>query len=65
MENQNHMKNSPYEEIINHKHHISNKYPQMSMEKRAAQFMPFKALTGYDDEIEKTVTKHIEGEENA
>lgn len=43
-----------YEDIINMPHHISKKHPQMKMEARAAQFAPFAALTGYDDEIKET-----------
>lgn len=46
-----------YEDIINLPHHVSKKYPQMSIEARAAQFAPFAALTGYDEAIEETVSK--------
>ena len=35
-----------YEDIINLPHHVSNRYPRMGMEGRAAQFAPFAALTG-------------------
>ena len=44
----------PYEDIINLPHHVSPKRPQMSMQDRAAQFSPFAALTGYEDEIKET-----------
>lgn len=43
-----------YEGIINLPHHVSNKHPKMTLEARAAQFAPFAALTGYDDEIKET-----------
>lgn len=43
-----------YNDIINLPHHISTKHPQMSLETRAAQFAPFAALTGYDDEVKET-----------
>ena len=43
-----------YKEIINLPHHVSKKHPQMSMEARAAQFAPFAALTGYDDQVLNT-----------
>ena len=46
-------KSNPYEAIINHPHFVSKKYPPMSMEKRAAQVSPFKAMVGYDDEVEE------------
>ena len=39
-----------YEDIINLPHHVSKTRPQMSMLERAAQFSPFAALNGYDDE---------------
>lgn len=42
---------SRYEDIINLPHHHSDKRPHMSNYERAAQFSPFAALTGFDDEI--------------
>lgn len=43
----------PYEDIVNLLHHVSKKHPQMAPEKRAAQFAPFAALTGYEDVIDE------------
>lgn len=43
---------SNYDDIINLKRPLS-KYPKLSDEKRAALFMPFNALTGYDDKIKE------------
>lgn len=43
-----------YKDIINLPHHVSKKRPQMSLDARAAQFAPFAALTGYDDEVKET-----------
>lgn len=43
-----------YDDIINMSHHISKKHPRMSLENRSAQFAPFAALTGYEDEVEET-----------
>jgi len=43
-----------YSDMINLPHHVSGKHPQMSLEVRAAQFLPFAALTGYDDALEET-----------
>lgn len=40
-----------YDDIINLPHHVSKKHPQMSLHDRAAQFAPFAALTGYDEEV--------------
>ena len=40
-----------YDDIINLPHHVSVTHPRMSQHDRAAQFAPFAALTGYDDEI--------------
>ena len=43
-----------YEDIIHLPHHVSKKYPQMPVSDRAAQFIPFMALTGYEDAVEET-----------
>ena len=54
---------SKYEDIINLPHHQSNKRPRMSNYDRAAQFAPFAALKGYDEEIEeatRTTVRKIE-----
>lgn len=42
-----------YEDIIYNKHHVSKNHKQMSLNKRAAQFAPFSALTGYEDAIQE------------
>ncbi len=47
-----------YEDIINLTRPISN-YKKMSIENRAAQFHPFKALTGHEEEIEKN-SRYVE-----
>ena len=46
--------NGKYDDIINMSHYISKKHPRMSLENRSAQFAPFTALTGYEDEVEET-----------
>lgn len=46
--------NEKYDDIINLPRHISRKHPQMSLEARSAQFAPFAALTGYDEQILET-----------
>ena len=43
-----------YGDIINMPHPVSRRHKPMSMEERAAQFAPFAALKGFDDEIERT-----------
>ena len=43
-----------YDHIINHPHYSSAKRPRMSNYERAAQFGSFKALTGFEDEIEES-----------
>lgn len=40
-----------YKDIINLKHHVSVWHPRMSIYKRSAQFAPFAALTGFNDEV--------------
>ena len=42
-----------YNDIINLPHHISANRPRMSVYDRAAQFSPFAALKGYEDEIDE------------
>ena len=43
-----------YDDIINLPHPTSTKHPRMPMIDRAAQFMPFRALTGYEDAVHET-----------
>lgn len=43
-----------YDDIIHLPHHVSLTRPQMSMHDRAAQFAPFRALTGHGDAISET-----------
>lgn len=45
---------SKYSDIINMEHHTSLKHPRMSIEARSAQFAPFAALTGFENEVKKT-----------
>ena len=47
------MKKDDYSDIIHLPHYVSKKRPRMSIEQRSAQFAPFSALTGYEDEIEE------------
>lgn len=57
------MNKDNYEDIINLPHYEPKYHKRMSIAKRAAQFAPFSALTGYDEEIKlssKLVDKKIE-----
>ena len=45
---------SPYDDIIGLPRPVSQTHPRMSLYDRAAQFMPFKALSGYEDDIDET-----------
>ena len=49
-----------YDDIINLPHYESKTRPRMSNYERAAQFSPFAALKGYEDEIEETA-RYTEG----
>ena len=49
----NHKKIQDYDDIINLPHHQSKYHPHMPISDRAAQFMPFAALTGYDDAVKE------------
>lgn len=51
---------SRYGDIIDLPHHRSHRHPPMSRESRAAQFIPFAALTGYGDVIEDTARRAAE-----
>jgi len=44
----------PYEDIVDLPRHVSTRHTPMPMIKRAAQFLPFAALTGYDDALAET-----------
>lgn len=50
----NNIKNDNYEDIINLEHPTSKNHPRMSMDSRAAQFAPFSALTGYEENVKET-----------
>ncbi len=43
-----------YDDIINLPRPVSRQFAPMPLEKRAAQFAPFAALTGHDDAIAET-----------
>ena len=43
-----------YDDIIDLPHHVSASRHRMSMVERAAQFQPFRALTGYEDAVQET-----------
>lgn len=43
-----------YDDIMDLPHHVSATRPQMPMIDRAAQFQPFRALTGYEDAVHET-----------
>ena len=43
-----------YADIFHMPHHVSETHPQMPLMARAAQFAPFAALTGYEDEVAET-----------
>ena len=43
-----------YDDIIHLPHHVSNTRAHMPMPDRAAQLMPFRALTGYEDAVRET-----------
>ena len=44
---------SKYDDIINMTRPVS-KHPKLSIDSRAAQFAPFAALTGYDEQVRET-----------
>ena len=44
-----------YKDMIHLPHHVSPRRPRMSPAARAAQFLPFAALTGFDAAIKETI----------
>ena len=55
---------SDYEDIINLERPKDPKHPPMSMEKRAAQFAPFAALSGHGDAVEHMNVSHKKAVDN-
>ena len=43
-----------YDDIIHLPHHVSSTRPRMPMLDRAAQFQPFRDLSGYEDAVHET-----------
>lgn len=56
----------PYEDIIDLPHPDPDpvKHPRMSAKERAAQFAPFRALTGFDEAVEETASDAVARREN-
>ena len=48
------VKADPYADIRYLPHHESKTHPRMPRENRAAQFMPFSALSGYEEAVQET-----------
>ncbi|MCR5149846.1 MAG: hypothetical protein K6B52_01310 [Clostridiales bacterium] len=57
------MNDKKYGDIINLEHYHAPGRPFMTGYDRAAQFAPFKALTGFEDEINETARFTIENNE--
>ena len=49
-----------YDDIIDLPHPEPRRRPRMPIANRAAQFMPFAALAGYDDVLRRTAGEHAE-----
>ena len=47
-----------YDDIIHLQRPVSKNHPPMPPEKRAAQFAPFAALTGFEDAISETAQEN-------
>ena len=50
-----------YDDIINTKWDDASLQNRMPASQRAKIFLPFAALTGYEDELDKTLASEIEG----
>lgn len=51
------MKKDPYADIRHLPHHESKTHPRMPRANRAAQFMPFSALSGYEEAVQETARR--------
>ena len=49
-------------DLLNQPHFHAPNYPFMSIHDRAAQFMPFKSLTGYHDQVEHKESEILDDE---
>lgn len=49
-----------YDDIIDLPHRQSRHHAHMPLQTRAAQFMPFATLTGYEDVLDRTVRANEE-----
>ena len=47
-----------YSDIINLPRPETRCHPRMPTEKRAVQFAPFAALTGYEEVVKETIQRH-------
>ncbi len=45
---------NPYADIIDLPHYEPKRHPRMELSKRAAQFAPFAALTGFGQAVDET-----------
>ena len=54
------MQNGNYDDIINTQWTQDSLKNRMPVSQRAKIFLPFAALTGYEDELDKTLAKEIE-----
>lgn len=54
------MKKSKYDDIINTVWNETSLKNRMPLEQRAKIFLPFSALTGYEEELSKTLAEEIE-----
>lgn len=48
-----------YDELLNLPRPVSKKHPPMPMRNRAAQFLPFAALNGYEDALSETARETL------
>ncbi|MBO4404146.1 MAG: hypothetical protein J5780_02305 [Treponema sp.] len=53
-------KNRNYDDIINTEWNESSLKERMNVNQRAKIFLPFAALTGFEDELDKTLAQEIE-----
>lgn len=49
-----------YDDMLLLPHHVSDRHPRMSIAQRAAQFLPYRSLSGFEEKIDETKKKYLE-----
>lgn len=48
-----------YDDMLLMPHHVSQKHLSMPLMQRAAQFLPYRSLSGFEEKIEETAKRYL------